>query len=225
MRLAIPDRGSGFGPSTALVYLPPQYFAEPALRFPVVYLLHGSPGTPADWIRGGGADATGAALAVRRTARGDRHAEDEPSLARRPGVRRRHPSPGRDAPAVRRPPDGRQHAADPAGPARPHHRGDVGRWLLRPQSRPAAPGRCSAAIVDMSGLVRPTHSGGPLPCSDADRPAAAAEPRTIPAATRASCPFTCRSGSGWTPAARTPESCPTSGGCVTSWPAEASTSA
>jgi enterochelin esterase-like enzyme len=62
--LPVPDRGSGFGRSTALVYLPPQYFTEPTARFPVVYLLHGSPGTPADWIRGGGADRTGAALAA-----------------------------------------------------------------------------------------------------------------------------------------------------------------
>jgi hypothetical protein len=55
VRIAVPDRGSGFGPSGALVYLPPQYFAEPRRRFPVVYLVHGSPGVPDDWFRGGDA--------------------------------------------------------------------------------------------------------------------------------------------------------------------------
>jgi S-formylglutathione hydrolase FrmB len=43
----------GSGRSHALVYLPPQYFTEPSRRFPVLYLLHGSPGVPADWLRGG----------------------------------------------------------------------------------------------------------------------------------------------------------------------------
>ncbi len=42
---------SGFGTHEALVYLPPQYFAEPSRRFPVAYLIHGSPGIPVDWFR------------------------------------------------------------------------------------------------------------------------------------------------------------------------------
>jgi enterochelin esterase-like enzyme len=63
IRLAIPDRGSGFGPSSALVYLPPQYFSEPDRRFAVVYLVHGSPGSPADWFRGGNAALAGANVA------------------------------------------------------------------------------------------------------------------------------------------------------------------
>jgi enterochelin esterase-like enzyme len=61
--LPIPDRGSGFGASSALVYLPPQYLTEPTQRFPVVYLFHGSPGVPADWFRGGEAADEGARLA------------------------------------------------------------------------------------------------------------------------------------------------------------------
>jgi enterochelin esterase-like enzyme len=32
-----------------LIYLPPQYFQQPTARFPVMELLHGSPGRPADW--------------------------------------------------------------------------------------------------------------------------------------------------------------------------------
>lgn len=64
VRLPIPDRGSGLGTRDALVWLPPQYGTEPGRRFPVVYLFHGSPGVPADWFRGGDADRTAAALAV-----------------------------------------------------------------------------------------------------------------------------------------------------------------
>lgn len=47
----------------ALVYLPPQYFAETTCRFPVLYLLHGSPGVPLDWFRGGEAAKAGLAAA------------------------------------------------------------------------------------------------------------------------------------------------------------------
>ena len=48
----------------ALVYLPPQYFTDPARRFPVLYLLHGSPGVPLDWFRGGEAAVAGLASAA-----------------------------------------------------------------------------------------------------------------------------------------------------------------
>ena len=63
--LALPDRGSGFGPTTALAWLPPQYFTEPHRRFAVVYLAHGSPGVPQDWFRGGDAARIGERLAGR----------------------------------------------------------------------------------------------------------------------------------------------------------------
>lgn len=33
-----------------VVYLPPSYAAQPARRYPVVYLLHGSGGTERDWV-------------------------------------------------------------------------------------------------------------------------------------------------------------------------------
>jgi enterochelin esterase-like enzyme len=61
--LPIPGRNSGYGDYNALVWLPPQYFAEPTHRFPVLYLLHGSPGVPQDWLRGGQAATTGLAAA------------------------------------------------------------------------------------------------------------------------------------------------------------------
>lgn len=54
---------SGFGTRVAYVYLPPQYFTEPAARFPTAYLLHGSPGAPLDWLRAGNAATAGYAIA------------------------------------------------------------------------------------------------------------------------------------------------------------------
>ncbi len=54
---------SGFGAPEAYVYFPPQYFAQPTRRFPVVYLLHGSPGSPIDWFRAARAADAGLAAA------------------------------------------------------------------------------------------------------------------------------------------------------------------
>lgn len=55
---------SGLGMHHAYVYLPPQYFASPRRRFPVIYLLHGSPGRPQDWLRAAGAVRAGAEVAA-----------------------------------------------------------------------------------------------------------------------------------------------------------------
>lgn len=63
-QLPIPDNGSGFGRSQAWVWLPPQYFEQPRVDLPVVYLFHGSPGMPKDWFHGGAAGRTGQLLAV-----------------------------------------------------------------------------------------------------------------------------------------------------------------
>lgn len=57
--LPVPGRVSRFGDYRALVWLPPQYFSEPHRRFPVLYLLHGSPGLPHDWLHGGQAAYAG----------------------------------------------------------------------------------------------------------------------------------------------------------------------
>ena len=59
----LPGVESGFGNQSALVYFPPQYFTEPTRRFPVVYLLHGSPGAPVDWFRAARASDAGFAVA------------------------------------------------------------------------------------------------------------------------------------------------------------------
>src|ERR1700712_4992779 len=47
----LPGTKSGFGSPEAMVYFPPQSSSEPSRRFPVIYLLHGSPGAPIDWFR------------------------------------------------------------------------------------------------------------------------------------------------------------------------------
>jgi S-formylglutathione hydrolase FrmB len=56
--LAFPTPGtvSGFPARTGQIYLPPAWFQLPHPRLPVIELLHGSPGSPADWTRGGMAD-------------------------------------------------------------------------------------------------------------------------------------------------------------------------
>jgi S-formylglutathione hydrolase FrmB len=52
----MPGTVSGFPARTGQVYLPPAWFQLPHPRLPVIELLHGSPGSPADWTRGGMAD-------------------------------------------------------------------------------------------------------------------------------------------------------------------------
>jgi enterochelin esterase-like enzyme len=59
----LPGEKSGFGAPTAMVYFPPQYFTETNRRFPVIYLLHGSPGAPIDWFRAARASDAGLAAA------------------------------------------------------------------------------------------------------------------------------------------------------------------
>jgi S-formylglutathione hydrolase FrmB len=56
--ISIPGRTSGFSARAAQVYLPPAWFAQPRLKLPVLLLLHGTPGSPTDWIDGGGAADT-----------------------------------------------------------------------------------------------------------------------------------------------------------------------
>jgi len=54
----IPATRSHFRARTALVYLPPAYFDVSRPQLPVIELLHGTPGSPADWTRAGFADVT-----------------------------------------------------------------------------------------------------------------------------------------------------------------------
>ncbi|MDA3630727.1 alpha/beta hydrolase-fold protein [Saccharopolyspora sp. WRP15-2] len=54
----IPPRESGFQARPAQVYLPPVWFTSPRPKLPVIVLLHGTPGSPEDWLNGGEAQRT-----------------------------------------------------------------------------------------------------------------------------------------------------------------------
>ncbi|MEQ3553049.1 alpha/beta hydrolase-fold protein [Pseudonocardia nematodicida] len=62
-RVPIPGSLSGFDARPAEVWVPPAWFTRPRPELPVVMLLHGTPGRPADWVDSGGAAATADAWA------------------------------------------------------------------------------------------------------------------------------------------------------------------
>jgi S-formylglutathione hydrolase FrmB len=59
----IPPIASHYRARTGEIYLPPIWFEHPHPRLPVIELLHGSPGSPADWTRASFADLTADAYA------------------------------------------------------------------------------------------------------------------------------------------------------------------
>lgn len=66
--LKVGDPALRIPPRAMYVLLPPGYDSpgNAARRYPVVYLIHGHPGGPADWLRAGRVDRTIALLAARR---------------------------------------------------------------------------------------------------------------------------------------------------------------
>ncbi|MCM3886542.1 esterase family protein [Frankia sp. R82] len=157
--LAVPGAHSGFGTQQALVYLPPQYFTEPRARFPVVYLMHGSPGVPVDWYRANRAAQTGAWLAGR----------GRPVILVAPRLSHGWLD---DSECVDRPGEHiESYVVDdviPTVDARLRVRADRADRIFAGMS---AGGFCAlnlglrhrglvATIVDMSGMDRPTHDGG-----------------------------------------------------------------
>jgi S-formylglutathione hydrolase FrmB len=58
LSFVIPPTVSHFKSRTGEIYLPPVWFERPHPRLPVIELLHGSPGSPADWTRASFADLT-----------------------------------------------------------------------------------------------------------------------------------------------------------------------
>jgi len=158
-RLPIPDHGSGVGDSAALVWLPPQYFQSTTSRFPVVYLFHGSPGSPRDWFRSGRAGSIALALAK----------QSEPVIVVAPRMSRNWLD---DSECV----DGAREKVEthlirdviPAVDAALRTRADRDGRIFAGMS---AGGFCAlnlglrhrdlvATILDFSGLTDPTHSGG-----------------------------------------------------------------
>ena len=168
VRFDIPDRGSGFGASDALVWLPPTYFSDPTARFPVVYLFHGSPGVPADWFQGGRAGHAGGAAAR----------QGEPAIIVAPRMSHGWLD---DPECV----DGVHEKVDthfvrdvvPTVDEQLRTRADRDDRVLGGMS---AGGYCAlqlglthrdlaATVIDMSGLTEPTHSDGPSAMFGPDR--------------------------------------------------------
>lgn len=154
-----PDPVNGFAAAVSIVYLPPQYFLDPSERFPVVYLFHGSPGEPADWMHAGRAQGVGAAVAalgrpvIMVAPRMSRAWTDDPECVN--GTREKVEShlltrviPTTDA-TLRTVPDraGRIFAGMSAGGYCALNLGLRHRNLV-------------ATIIDMSGDSVPTHTGG-----------------------------------------------------------------
>lgn len=157
--IRLPGRRSAFGAPKALVYLPPHYFREPARRFPVVYLLHGTPGAPIDWFRAARAADVGALLAAGGTPailvapRVSRDWTDDSECVDRPNERIETYVVGDVVPAVDarfRTLAGRQGRAVAGVSAGGFCALNVG---LRHRDT-------FGTVVDLSGYSRPTHDGG-----------------------------------------------------------------
>ncbi|NQU37916.1 MAG: hypothetical protein HQ526_10030 [Actinobacteria bacterium] len=58
VQTTIPGTKSGINDSDALIWFPPQYFQQPESKFPVIYLVPGTPGNFTDWALGGNAIRT-----------------------------------------------------------------------------------------------------------------------------------------------------------------------
>lgn len=56
VRVSVPAPSLGGQGRSALIYLPPGYDAHKTWRYPVLYLLHGAPGSPEDWLVAGQVD-------------------------------------------------------------------------------------------------------------------------------------------------------------------------
>jgi S-formylglutathione hydrolase FrmB len=63
LSVSIPGKNLTFTPRPAFVWVPPAWFGRDHPHLPVIELLHGSPGQPADWTRAIYADATSLAFA------------------------------------------------------------------------------------------------------------------------------------------------------------------
>ncbi|HSP39097.1 MAG TPA: alpha/beta hydrolase-fold protein [Frankiaceae bacterium] len=157
--LPLPDATSGFGRHSALVYLPPQYFSDPERRFPVVYLLHGSPGIPVDWFRSDRAADVGLAAAK----------ADRPVILVAPRMSRRWSD---DSECVDSPQERVEtyFTADVV-PGVDHALRTVPTRAARTLAGNSAGGYCAlnlglrhrqqfGTIIDMSGYTRPTYNKG-----------------------------------------------------------------
>ncbi|GAA1652496.1 alpha/beta hydrolase [Georgenia ruanii] len=68
-QVEVPAPTLGIRDGTTYVYTPPGYDPSAARRYPVIYLIPGSPGTPADWFRAGRVDRVMDALVAAHAVR------------------------------------------------------------------------------------------------------------------------------------------------------------
>jgi enterochelin esterase-like enzyme len=173
--VTIPSTSPGVPDSPAWVYLPPGYDRPGSTaRFPVVYALHGAPGTAADWFAGGQADATVDALVA--------GGHLPPVIVVSPDLN------AGASPADREPVD------VPGGPQLATYlRTDVVAWAdatLRTRAEPAGRvvlGMSAGSLGALStGLAHPDVFGGVvalMPYAAPDTPAVRADPSAVDAAT------------------------------------------
>jgi enterochelin esterase-like enzyme len=157
--LTVPGSRSGFGAHTAMIYLPAPYFTDPGRRFPVVYLLHGTPGAPIDWYRANRAAQIGAHLT----------ASGQPAIFVAPQVSHGWLD---DSECVDRPSEHIEtYVVDDVIPLIDRQLRTIPDRADRIFAGVSAGGFCAlnlglrhrdkvATIVDLSGFDRPTHSGG-----------------------------------------------------------------
>jgi enterochelin esterase-like enzyme len=160
-RMPLPsDTNNGFSPTMAIAYLPPQYFAEPAARFPVVYLFHGSPGKPSDWFHGGRAASAGLDAARAGT----------PAIIVAPQMSRNWTDDPECVDGIHEKVE--THLVDFVIPRVDQSLRTVADRDGRVFAGMSAGGYCAlnlglrhrdltSSIIDMSGFTVPTHSGGP----------------------------------------------------------------
>jgi enterochelin esterase-like enzyme len=158
VRIALPDGGDGFGRSHELVYLPQAYFTSTA-PLPVVYLLHGSPGSAEDWFRAAHAASVGARL----------NRLGEPTILVAPEMSRHWTGDTECVDGARL--HAESHLLDVVIPATERDLRVRTDRAGRSIAGNSAGGFCAlnvglrhrdefATIVDLSGFTRPTYTGG-----------------------------------------------------------------
>ena len=63
LSVAIPGKNLTSTPRPAYIWVPPAWFGRTQPKLPIIILMHGTPGAPADWTRASFADATALAFA------------------------------------------------------------------------------------------------------------------------------------------------------------------
>ena len=148
-----PTRRATSATSTAKVWLPPQYFTNPRQHFPVVYLLHGNPGRPTDWLTAAGGAATCRQRGPRPATRSSSSCPRSSRTHHRRQPLRRHRVAGErgDLHHQGRHRGDRHQVPHHRQRQGPRDRRSVHGWVLRPQPGPQAPRPVLGRSLDFSG--------------------------------------------------------------------------